>query len=89
MSKSKILTLSVLSVLCSVQSTKLATIVMQIEVIDCLCFFLNPIPRGLKNIRYYVGGADSARKEETRNSGCILMLREWGCHVISHLGVPE
>ena len=35
------------------------------------------------------GGADSARKEETRNSGCILRLREWGCHVISHLGVPD
>ena len=37
----------------------------------------------------HVGGADSAGKEETRDSGCILRLREWGCHVISHLGVPD
>ena len=37
----------------------------------------------------HVEGADSAGKEETRDSGCILRLREWGCHVISHLGVPD
>ena len=35
------------------------------------------------------GGADSAGKEETRDSGCILRLRGWGWHVISHLGVPD
>ena len=44
---------------------------------------------GSKTLDTTWGGADSARKEETRNSGCILRLREWGCHVISHLGVPD
>ena len=35
------------------------------------------------------GRADSAGKEETRDSGSILRLRGWGWHVISHLGVPD
>ena len=34
-------------------------------------------------------GADSAHEEETIDSSCILWLREWGWHVISHLGVPD
>ena len=33
--------------------------------------------------------ADSAHEEETIDSSCILGLREWGWHVISHLGVPD
>ena len=52
-------------------------------------FFLTLFHVGSKTLDTTWGGADSARKEETRNSGCILRLREWGCHVISHLGVPD